>query len=207
MKPCDIPLDGPSALHSALSEDGGLTQHIEQCHPEAATETAVPPSYEQVAAHIAWHAAEIRECGEGCEFDPARVRPLTREEALSAVAFARMPEPRIVYATLLAYATLGATIAAKDAEIAEGERQYWELHAGLTAGAAQKSEVIIRLAERVESFEAKLREAVAVIEQLRRMAYAVRAKLDTDIFAIETYSAGAQLRIEAALQSAQEEPK
>lgn len=31
---CDIPLDGPSAFHSALAEDGKLKEHILLQHPE-----------------------------------------------------------------------------------------------------------------------------------------------------------------------------
>jgi hypothetical protein len=43
-----------------------------------------------------------------------------------------------------------ATIAAKDAEIAKGERDYWELHAGLTAELAYQSDIIRAVSEIVQ---------------------------------------------------------
>jgi hypothetical protein len=110
-KLCDISLDGPSAFHSALAEDGLMEEHIARCHtqPTSASSSLVLSDEEIV-----------------------RITPRT--------------------CTSRDLLRLKATIAAKDREIVKAERDYWELHAGLTADTAKKSEVIIAL-------ESKLREA------------------------------------------------
>jgi hypothetical protein len=50
---CKIPLDGPSALHSALAEDGLLEEHIKVRHPEAQQVFSVPAAPVLTAEEIA----------------------------------------------------------------------------------------------------------------------------------------------------------
>lgn len=106
---CNIPLDGPSALHSALAEDGLLEEHIKVQHPEAQqvfSALAAPVLTAEEIAHLFHEAYERLAPSFGYS-----TRPDTQVLNISS------PNGRLMIA--VAEEVLLPLLAAKDQEIAE----------------------------------------------------------------------------------------